>query len=155
MTRKLFVKLIACLSITKGIWDIGTFLYPFFLFPSPIAIKVFPFVGGTLEIFAGISLFELSEAGRKFFLFLLYVSAAISAFLSFWTFFFWKDGSASSVYFFDEVIFQSENRFLSTGITVMFFVIPSLIIFFLSHRKTKELFTEEMIDTADPKTSPK
>lgn len=151
MTRKMIVKLIACLIVSKGIWDIGTFIYPFFFLPAPVPIKVFPFVGGVLEIFAGTSLFELSEAGRKFSLFVSYVTTIPSAL--FWSlmFFSWKDGYASTINFFGEAIFKSENRFLSAGIAAVFLVIPISIIFFLSQKKTKELFTKDTISSIELK----
>ena len=154
MTRRTLIKLIACASIFKGVWDLGTFVYPFLFLPSPVAIKVSSFVGGVLAVFAGVSLFELSEAGRKFFIFLSSVTAAISASVGLWLFATWKDGSSgSTILFFEEVIFKSESRFVSTGIIAIFAVIPTLIIIFLSQRKTKEIFTREIITKPDSKAS--
>lgn len=152
MTRKMMVKLIAYLIIAKGIWDIGTFIYPLFFLPAPVPIRVFPFVGGVLEIFAGMNLFGLSEAGRKFSLFLSYVSAIPSTFFIFLLFFSWKDGYASTLNFFGEAIFKSENRFLSAGISAVFLVIPISIIIFLSQKKTKELFVKDVISSIDSNT---
>jgi hypothetical protein len=153
MTRKMMVKLIACLTIAKGIWDIGTFIYPFFFLPEPVPIKVYSFLGGVLEIFAGMSLFDLSEAGRKFFLFVAYISTIPSAFFSTLILSSWKDSYASSINFWGKFSFESENRFLTAGILAVFFLIPVLVIIFLSQQKTKELFSKEMISMIDSTTS--
>ena len=143
MTRTLLVRLIASACMAKGLWDLGDGLLPFFSLPAPITVKVLPLVGGIWEIYAGIYLFRLSETGRKLTVALSSIVMAISALVIFWTLFFWTDGYALTLYFLDEIMFKTEDRFVSAGIDFVFFAIPSLITLFLSQDKTKQLFARE------------
>jgi hypothetical protein len=153
MTRKLLVRIIAIFCVAKGLWDLGDFLYPIFFLPPPFPLKIAPLIGGTLEIYAGINLFRLSETGRKVLLTLSYIFTMVITLVILWTLFFWKDGYASAMYYFDEKIFTSESRFVSAGIDFVFLIAPLFMIFFLSQEKTKMLFAREAIVNADSKTS--
>ena len=149
MTRKLLVKIIAILCIAKGLWDLGRCLYSIFFLPPPFSIEITSLVGGILELSAGINLFSLHEPGRKLLLALSYVFVAIMTLVILWTLFFWKDGYVSAIYYFDEKIFTSENRFISAGIDFISLTIPLFMIFFLSQEKTKTLFADNAISNAD------
>jgi len=154
MRRILPVKIIASLIIAQGLWDIGEVIYALFFSYPHITIKVFPFIGGILEFFAGISLFKLEEAGRKMILILSSISVIVGVLFISWMLFFWKDGSSgSAIYFLDDPIFETESRLLSAGIHFAFLVIPLFIIMFLSQKGTKMLFIHEETNNLDADTT--
>jgi hypothetical protein len=153
MTRKLLIKILAALCMAKSLWDVGEFLYPIFFLPPPFPIKITPLVGGILGVYAGFNLFRLQERGRKLVLILSYVFAAMITLITLWTLFFWKDGYASAIYYFDREIIAFTSRFVAAGVDLIFLAIPVLIIFFLSQKKTKLLFAPQTMENIDSKVS--
>lgn len=149
--RKMLIKIIAALCIAKGLWDVCEFVYPIFFLPPPFPIKITPLVGGVLESYAGFYLFGLHERGRKLTLILSYLFAIMMALITLWTLFFWKDGYASTIYYFDREVFTFKGRFVSAGIDLIFLAVPVLIIFLLSQKKTKLLFAARTITDIDSK----
>jgi hypothetical protein len=148
----MLVRLIASFCLAKGLWDLGDFLSPFFSFPAPITIKVFPLVVGVWEVYAGFHLFKLKEAGRKLTVTLSLFSMGILAIFIFWTLFFWEAGNVSAVYYRDTLIFQSENRFIFAGMQFVFVGILLLVNLFLSQAETKKLFAGEGVDNVASQT---
>jgi hypothetical protein len=152
MTRTLLVRLIASAYIAKGLWDLGNFLSPFFSSPTSIPVEVFSLVGGIWEIYAGIYLFRIDETGRKLTVALSSIGMAVFAVVIFWALFFWADGYALTLNFLDEIIFKTEDRFVSAGIGFLFFAFPLFTILFLSQDKTRVLFAHEVVSNGDSKT---
>ncbi len=149
MTRIVIIKIIAIICLAQGLWDVGEFLYPFFFLSAPIPIKVDSLIRCILEIYAGINLFKLRETGRKLLFSLSFIGAVIVAIFTFWIAVFWRDGFGSALYFFSDVIFKTENRFVSAGISLVFFIILFLIAVFLSQEKTRVLFDNDKRNDTD------
>ncbi len=149
MLRNLLVIIISIVYISLGIWNLGDFFSPILFSSGPIVYKLFPLVGGTLGLIAGLNLLRLNEFGRNFVLFLLYIRAAINTFAIVWIIFLQEPSNTFSLTFLGKSFFKSGNHFIGAGIMLAWLAIALLTAVFLSHKETKKIFTPMAIDNID------
>jgi hypothetical protein len=149
MIRKLLVVIISMVYISLGLWNLGDFFFPI-LFPSALIVyKLFPLVGGTLGLIAGLNLLRLNEFGRKFVLLLLYIRMAINTFAIIWIILIQGPNNTFALTFFGKAFFKSGNHFIGAGIMFAWLVIALLTAAFLSHHETKKIFALAIVDNVD------
>jgi len=147
--RKLLVMVISIVYVSLGLWNLGDFLFPILLPSGPIVFKLFPLVGGTFGLIAGLNLLRLNESGRKFVLFLLYIRAAINAFAIVWIIFFQEPESKFALTFSGKTFFKSGNHFIGAGIILAWLVIALITAAFLSQPESKKIFAPVAMDNID------
>jgi hypothetical protein len=151
MIRKVLVVVISIAYLSLGLWNLGDFFSPILFSSGVIVYKLFPLVGGTLGLIAGLNLLRLNEFGRKFVLFLLYIRAAINTFAIIWIVFIQEPSNTFELTFFGKSFFQSGNHFIGAGIMFVWLVIALLTAVFLSQEETKKIFSLSTIDNVDSK----
>jgi len=143
VTRKNLVTALSIIYIINGVWDIGIFLSPLASLPKSIALDLAPLIGSALALYVGFYLFRFHEFGRKLAIFLLFVRMAVNSAFMVWAFAHQKEFVGSGLYFLEEQIYHLDNRYAFQIFLFAWIIIALLVIVFLSHKETKEIFLPE------------
>jgi hypothetical protein len=138
MTRRRLVGVIALVYMGMGFLNFFSSLLTTVSPAGLFVIRVFPLVGGALAFYAGLSMFSLSEFGRKLVILLLVIRVAINTVLLWWL---PKNGAWLGVENrLGEIIYTIESPYAYPGFLLVLIVVSLLTIIFLSHKETKEIF---------------
>ena len=143
MTRKKLITALSIIYIISGLWSIGVFLYPLAGPSKSIELDLAPLISGILALYVGFYLFKFDEFRRKFAILLLYVRVAINSAFIVWAFSHQKEVVGSGLYFLEEQIYRLDNRYAFQIFLVVWIMIASLVIVFLSQSETKKIFMAE------------
>ena len=144
MTRKLIIKVVACLYIAQGLWDIGGFFLPIFLGTRPLTLNLFAILIGAVSLWSGIYLFRLDEFGRKFAIGLLSLRISYNALFIIWALF--QSDFSFVVIYFGKPLFVSESPYTFAVSLGVWILIAVAIILFLLQRETKMIFLPENVN---------
>ena len=133
MTRKTVIRTIATIFIASGLWHIGVFFWSF-----QKAISLNDIILGILLFRAGVSLYELSEFGRKlaFVLLLILVTLNILIVALSLT----QEHFSFTVRFFGASLLHSENGCLLILMQLSWLLPALFALVFLLQRETKDIF---------------
>ena len=149
MTRKFFIKIIASLYMAQGLWVVGTFFLPIFTSQKPHSLNPVVILAGALGIWASIYLFQLSEFGRKYVIFLLSLRIAYNGFFIVWALF--QNDFSFALNFFSKPIFEFKSVYPFVLTLFIWLIIALGTIIFLSQKQTKVIFMSERTNTASSK----
>jgi hypothetical protein len=148
MTRKRLVSILSIIYIVTGVWDLGIFLSRLVSSSRSIELDLAPLIVGTLALYIGFYLFRFDEFGRKLAIFLLYIRVAINAAFMVWAASQQEEVVGSSLYFLQEQIYHIENPVAFQVFLAVWIMIAILVIVFLSHKGTKELFSPKPLSNS-------
>lgn len=147
MTRKTLVGVISLIYMVMGFSNFFSSLLPTVSPSGSFTIKVVPLVGGALVGYAGLTMFRLSEFGRKFVVLLLSTRVVINTALLLRL---PLGGAGLGIEnCLGELIDKVQSPYAYQVFLLALIVIGSLTIIFLSQRETKEIFMP--VTTSDVK----